>query len=449
MDNLARKQCPGFVPPGPISAVVLSSSFLRNTVLSPSRRPASSRVQATLQPGPPRKQNASNVAKAAAASTAAAAAAFILSLHPSPASLSPHLPTLVQPAQAAARGGGASFLSASGDVIKDPESLLRWALPISNRYVRELQSELEYTVNDLRGLKWQKVEGHVKGALRILNAQSGNILSAVPADKVEAATERLSAVADRIPDIEAAIAEKKADKVTRVCREVLRDVGRVEEMMVTNFPYQVPEEFSNLPQLKGRATVEMVVRKAGGGNFDIEGTLYPEGHMTMVLDGYSAPVSAGSFADLVSRGFYNNKDVIRSDGFIIQAGKPKDAEGFRLEGGKDRTIPLEVFAKGDKMPTYGVTLEEDGRGALGTVLPFTSYGALAMARAEFEPNTASSQFFWFLFEPDLTPAGRNLMDGSWAIFGYTTEGENFLKGMQKGDVIVSAKLVDGVQNLVH
>lgn len=349
----------------------------------------------------------------------------------------------------AARGGGGTFLSASGDVIKDPESLLRWALPISNKPVRELQSELEASISDLRGLKWSKVESHVKAAQRVLNASTAKILASVPGDHAEEAARLLGNVQERIPAVESAVSEKSTEKVTKVVREALRDVGGVEEMMVEGFPYQVPEEYSRLPQLKGRATVEMVVRKGGDEEFDIDGTLMKEGKLTLLLDGYSAPITAGAFMDLVNKGFYNGKDIIRSDGFIVQTGKPKDGEGYKDKNGDVRTIPLEVFARGDKEPTYGITLEDDGRGTMGTVLPFTAYGTLAMARAEFEPNTASSQFFWFLFEPDLTPAGRNLMDGSWAVFGYTVKGEKFLKGLQKGDTIVSAKVVDGLHNLVR
>ena len=45
-----------------------------------------------------------------------------------------------------------------------------------------------------------------------------------------------------------------------------------------------------------------------------------------------------------------------------------------------------------------------------------------MAREEYEPNTASTQFFWLLFESDLTPAGKNLLDGRYSCFGYTTKG---------------------------
>ena len=381
-----------------------------------------------------------------ASATIAALAATIISTSVLPPSVTPSLP-LVPPALAA-KGGGASFLSASGDVIKDPEALLRWSLPISNKPVREMQAELEGAVADLKGLKWPKIEAHVKRAVYVLNNQTPKILTTVPERRAEEASKLLESIGEQMPAIQEAVANRNADKLTESGRNVLRTVGDLEQLMVTDFPFKVPEEYKDLPQLKGRATVEVVLKKADDEVFDIEGTLYKEGKMTLVLDGYSAPISAGTFLDLVNKGFYDSNPIVRSDGFIIQAGKPKDGEGYKDASGKIRNIPLEVFAKGDSEPTYGVTLEDDGRGAVGTVLPFSSYGTLAMARTEFEPNTASSQFFWFLFEPDLTPAGRNLMDGSWAVFGYTTKGEKFLKGLQKGDVIVSAKIVDGLQNLV-
>jgi peptidylprolyl isomerase len=81
------------------------------------------------------------------------------------------------------------------------------------------------------------------------------------------------------------------------------------------------------------------------------------------------------------------------------------------------------------------------------VLPFQSYGALGMARSEFEANSASSQFFWLLFESDLTPAGKNMLDGRYACFGYTVDGADLLKGVKEGDIIVSAKVVKGLENL--
>lgn len=347
----------------------------------------------------------------------------------------------------AAKGGGDTFLSASGDVNKDGESLLRWSLPITNRAVRELQGSLESAINNTRGLKWGKIDGDLRRAKAVLSNKSNAVLESVPESRRQEAEGLIASLSDRIPELFNAAAEKQVEKFVVADRDILRSVGKLEELMVSGFPFEIPAEYSSLPQLKGRATVDVVVRKDGDEPFDIDGTLYKEGAMTLVLDGYSAPLSAGSFVDLASKGFYDNREIIRSDGFIIQSGKPDKGEGYALEDGKLRTIPLEIFAKGDDSPTYGYTLEEDGRGAAATVLPFSSFGTLAMAREEFEPNTASSQYFWFLFEPDLTPAGRNLMDGSWSVFGYTVKGDKFLRGLQRGDRIISAKVTSGLENL--
>lgn len=49
----------------------------------------------------------------------------------------------------------------------------------------------------------------------------------------------------------------------------------------------VPSDYDDLPQLKGRATVEMTVKKPDGEKFDIEGSLYNEAKMKMIIDGYS------------------------------------------------------------------------------------------------------------------------------------------------------------------
>ena len=46
-----------------------------------------------------------------------------------------------------------------------------------------------------------------------------------------------------------------------------------------------------------------------------------------------------------------------------------------------------------------------------------------------------------LFDSDLTPAGKNLLDGRYACFGYTVVGEDFLGAVQEGDVIESAKVL--------
>ncbi len=203
------------------------------------------------------------------------------------------------------------------------------------------------------------------------------------------------------------------------------------------FPYEVPDEYSNLHQLKGRATVQMTTNK---------------GDITIIVDGYSAPVTAGNFVDLVQRGFYNGLEFIRAEeSYVLQTGDPPGPEqGFVDPAtGKYRAIPLEVLVKGDPTPTYGITLEQAGRYRDEPVLPFSAFGAVAMARPEFEPNGGSSQFFFFLFEPELTPAGRNLLDGRYSVFGYVTEGKEVLEKLKEGDKIESAKVIQGSENLVQ
>jgi peptidylprolyl isomerase len=175
-----------------------------------------------------------------------------------------------------------------------------------------------------------------------------------------------------------------------------------------------------------------------------------KGEITAIVDGYSAPVTAGNFVDLVQRGFYDGLEFTRAEeSYVLQIGDPPGAEvGFIDPATKKyRSIPLEVLVKGDSVPTYGITLEDAGRFREQPVLPFSAYGTLALARPGDDPNGGSSQFFFFLFEPELTPAGLNLLDGRYAVFGYVVEGQSVLGQLKQGDKIVSAKVVQGADKL--
>ena len=76
--------------------------------------------------------------------------------------------------------------------------------------------------------------------------------------------------------------------------------------MVDGFPYEVPEEYQNMPLLKGRATVEMKVKVKDNPNLD-------ECVFRIVLDGYNAPVTSGNFIDLVERHFYDGMEIQRGN----------------------------------------------------------------------------------------------------------------------------------------
>ncbi|MBD1844039.1 peptidylprolyl isomerase [Cyanobacteria bacterium FACHB-63] len=325
-----------------------------------------------------------------------------------------------------------------GNAIKDPKALLRYALPIDNDEIRQVQSSLEDISTQLRAnRRWGAVTSDLNRADRILSMKKDKILASVVNDRKPEAEQLIEQIQTGIAELTEVAAAKDKSKTLEKRAELLDKVGDIEAAMVTGFPYEVPQEYNNLPQLKGRATIAAKTSK---------------GDLTIVVDGFSAPVTAGNFVDLVQRGFYNGLPFTRAEeSYVLQVGDPPGKEvGFiDPKTNKYRAIPLEVLVKGDKVPTYGITLEDAGRYLDPPVLPFSAYGALALARPDFDPNGGSSQFFFFLFEPELTPAGANLLDGRYSIFGFVTDGADVLGQLKAGDTIESMKVVDGLENLVE
>ncbi|HLO86639.1 MAG TPA: peptidylprolyl isomerase [Nostocaceae cyanobacterium] len=325
----------------------------------------------------------------------------------------------------------------AGNAITDSKALLRYALPIDNPPVRKLQASLEDISSQLRAnRRWGAVSKDLSQAAKILD-QPSQILASVPTERQPQATTWLEELKSGVSELQELAKTKDKAKILEGRAKLLNLVTLLEESMVTDFPFPVPAEYSNLPQLKGRATIAIKTNK---------------GDLTVVVDGYSAPVTAGNFVDLVQRGFYNGLPFTRSEeSYVLQTGDPVGKEvGFiDPQTGKYRAIPLEILVKGDPEPTYGTTLEDAGRYLDEPVLPFSAFGALALARPEGDVNGGSSQVFFFLFEPELTPAGRNLLDGRYAVFGYLTEGKKVLDKLKAGDTIESATVVQGLENLIE
>lgn len=326
---------------------------------------------------------------------------------------------------------------AQGNAITSPEAILRYALPIENEPIRKVQDAIEDISNHLRGKRWPPIAKDVKRASFVLTIRSDKIIDGVPSDRQPQAEKLLENVKTEISKLQEAVKSKDTEQVWLTRRAILNNVGDIEALMVEGFPFDVPTEYASLPQLKGRATVKLETTK---------------GDLTIVVDGYNAPVNGGNFVDLVQRGFYDGLPFLDSeDGFAIQSGDPKgQEEGFiDPDTGEYRAIPMEILVKGDETPIYGATLEEVGIYLPDLVLPFNAYGAVALARPSLDPNGGSSQFFFFKFDSELTPPGFNLMDGRYSVFGYLVDGKETLAELTKKDQIVSAQVVDGLDNLVE
>ncbi|XP_073278317.1 peptidyl-prolyl cis-trans isomerase CYP38, chloroplastic-like [Primulina huaijiensis] len=335
----------------------------------------------------------------------------------------------------------------SGPPIKDPGALLRYALPIDNKAIREVQKPLEDITESLKiaGVKaLDLVERNVRQASRNLKQGRTLIVQGLAKSKVDVGVELLNKLEAGIEELQQIVQDRNRDAVAPKQKELLSYVGGVEEDMVDGFPYEVPDEYKDMPLLKGRASVNMKVKLKNNPNMN-------ECIFRIILDGYNAPVTAGNMLDLVERHFYDGMEIQRADGFVVQTGDPDGpAEGFvDPSTGKTRTVPLEIMAKGEKAPFYGETLEELGLYKAQTKLPFNAFGTMAMAREEFENNSASSQVFWLLKESELTPSNANILDGRYAVFGYVIENEDILADVKVGDVIESMQVVAGLENLVN
>ncbi|MGI8501387.1 MAG: peptidylprolyl isomerase [Hassallia sp.] len=189
----------------------------------------------------------------------------------------------------------------------------------------------------------------------------------------------------------------------------------------------------DLPRLEGKATVVMTVKGSP---------------ITIEVDGTNAPITAGNFVDLVQRGVYDglsfHRVVREPQPFVAQGGDPKSKDpktptqllgtgGFvDPKTGKERSIPLEIKAKGAQEPVYSKTITE-------TPVLTHKLGAIAMARSQ-QPDSASSQFYFAL-------ADHAFLDGSYAVFGNVTQGMDVVNKIQQGDRIDSAKVTQGAENL--
>ncbi len=201
---------------------------------------------------------------------------------------------------------------------------------------------------------------------------------------------------------------------------------KVAEATPSNSPNSQEAALAKFVQLKGTATVDL---KLKSGTVKIE------------LDGNNAPVTAGNFADLVKRGLYNglnfHRVVKEPTPFVAQGGDPLgNGTGNFIDPvtSQPRYIPLEILPDGAKQPVYGEILPPTQKPKLRH-----NKGAIAMARSQ-SPNSASSQFYIALDD-------IYFLDGSYAVFGYVTEGMELVEKIQMGDRIESITITKGEENI--
>jgi peptidylprolyl isomerase len=322
-----------------------------------------------------------------------------------------------------------------GNAVKDPAAILRNALPVDAPQLQNLQHRLEATSDDLRAKRWSSLASSVRRSQSLLASRRGEILSQFSAADEQRASSLLDQLQTQLQELAAAAETRQRDPFLDARRQALSSIGEAEGLLVGEFPYAIPSEFDALPRLLGRATVKISTTK---------------GDLTAVVDGFNAPLTAGAFVDLVEKGFYDGLPFTRAEDFyVLQTGDPKGpAQGYvNPRTGKERTVPLEIRIPGDPAPVYNQTFEDLGRYKAEAILPFATFGTLGWAHSDERLDDGSSQFFFFLYEPELTPAGLNLVDGRNAAFGYVVDGFEVLEELGVDDAIVTITVQEGAENL--
>lgn len=327
-----------------------------------------------------------------------------------------------------------------GDAITDSRTILRQSMPLTVPQVRDLDDAVVAIDGDLKYNRWSAVRRGVRQVEKVLDRDSVTWLGKLdPPEQAEAQSD-INHLRQDLSDLYDVTKDRRSRAkggAREAYDQMVDTLGQLENHWQAPFTKEIPEPFADLPQLRGRAEAELETTA---------------GTLVITLDGYSAPITAGNFADLIQRGFYNDVPIDRlEDFYLIQLGDPAGPEEGYIDPdtGEMRTIPMEIRIKGEPTPIYGMTLSEAGYWDADPVLPFSAEGTVAMARYPSDPNSASSQFFIFFAEPDLTPAGLNLMDGNYAVFGYVTQGIPVIYKLKLTDRILSAHLISGSENLVN
>lgn len=324
-----------------------------------------------------------------------------------------------------------------GDATTNPLSILRLALPVENeaiqtihQYLEQMPPQLDEPSAQLQSKQWSEVQSQISKAIKTFNREASDLLGAIPTPFRPQALVRMNQINADLADLKLLSDQQNKDQFAAKRTHAWNSIDLLAASMESQSSVSIPKHYQTLPQLNGRAVVVLDTSK---------------GPVTLMVDGYNAPITAGNFLDLVQREFYDDLTFAREDGaYVLQTGNPEGPQvGFTdPDTGQYRAIPLEVRVKGQTEPIYGTTLEELGLSLSEPVLPFSAYGTVAMGHPDGDPNGGSSQFFFHLFEPDLTPAGLNLLDGQYAVFGYVVAGQEVLAQLGHGDHLHSARVVD-------
>ena len=372
-----------------------------------------------------------------------------------------------------------SSSSLSSTKVIPMERLLLQLLPVKNKFFRDLEThidnpqmtsilqtgggggdtetwkllskDLEMTIGEL---------DRKRGLLEpVFNEQDNALLQITKAERGE---QLIDALRNSLVDLQTTIKQGNATAVSLCQTQALLALASVGELLVSTYPYNVPTEgkFSYLPRLLGRCKVTFVMRR----NNKVLG------NVTILADGFAAPITAGNFVDLSLRNFYTGLPIKFTKKRLGRTGSEFEVASIPILGSYNegfydpltaqlRRLPLELIRieKSSGLPTLAysqglsslqgtATLEPAERS--NPKLSFETPGLVAMNHPDKNLNGASTEFF-SLQKNSMMDEKRTLLNGEFAPFGYIIEGYDLYQTLQPNDIIDSTTVDEwGQLNLV-
>jgi len=417
--------------------------------------------------------------------------------------------------------------STVGLQVRSIEEALLNLLPVKNKIYRKLQKlvqeftfpEEEYSSSSISSPspgEWESATSNALSILDIVDSQRSQLEPAFNEDdstllvltKAELGEVFIEELRSTVVSLCNATQRQNSTQTAIVKKQAVLALSEVGELLVEKYPYDIPKEgkFSYLPRLLGRTRVTFVIKRPNkpGGSVD-NANAKLVGNITIVADGFAAPITAGNFVDLCSRGFYTglpaklmkkrlglppeNEDsilqsslaakigsvlkipeyyesTIENDEFITQINVPvlgSFQEGFYDPlTAKPRRIPVEILRTDRKTgeltvsywpfdPTYYPTkLEDDQKNKPVITFDNIPTGLVALNHPDKLYNFASSEFFALPTKQSQQQGKLDLLTGQYSAFGYIiNNGMDVLDDLNPGDVIADTIVSDtGIEYLV-
>eukprot|EP00747_Dinoflagellata_sp_TGD_P179985 gnl/TRDRNA2_/TRDRNA2_31694_c1_seq1.p1 gnl/TRDRNA2_/TRDRNA2_31694_c1~~gnl/TRDRNA2_/TRDRNA2_31694_c1_seq1.p1 ORF type:complete len:476 (+),score=59.12 gnl/TRDRNA2_/TRDRNA2_31694_c1_seq1:149-1429(+) len=346
-------------------------------------------------------------------------------------------------------GASADLVAPKRNLPRTPEIALRRAIPSVSKEMSEVQANIEEVGRYLRipqRKPWDSMQDNVDKSKAILESPS-LILKKVPVQDQPVVTELLNQMQKDLRGLSAAVDARDADVTSFRVADVLDKVGTVKTLQMPDLPFKIPSKYVNLPRLTGRATAEAQIQRPSknGPLQTINGEEQSTIKLEIVLDGYSAPLTAGRFAQSIKRGVFNNVVLQKGQSAVFATGDGSKGGGTST----DVELPLEFKPVDDIEPRYKAPLDVQSGEEIPTI-PLSVPGAIAMSRSQQAGLSDPYTFFFYLFDRQSAGLGGVSFDeGEFSVLGYVVTGEELLNNIKTGDVLTSLKLTSGSERLIE